>query len=192
MVVAAHEQCLGHRVELERPAQPHVELTGEQDLGRRVREGRAVRETASHRVRRVRQRLVVDDGGREADLQGTLGVDGVAEQEQLGGAPEADHPRKQVRGAHVGAGEPDLGEEKREARRSRQEAEIRRERDHRAGAGGDAVDRRDHRQRALAERSDNRAGHARELEQIAGLHRLQGTDDLDDVTARAESPAACR
>ena len=70
-----------------------------------------------------------------------------------------------------------------------QETQVRREGDHRSGAGRDTVDGRDHRERALAQRPDDGSGHARELEQIAGLHRLQGADDLDDVTARAEPRA---
>ncbi len=65
----------------------------------------------------------------------------------------------------------------------------RRQRDHRAGAGRDPVDGRDHRQRALAQGLHHRAGHPGELEQLRGRHLLQLADDLLDVAAGAE-PAA--
>ena len=75
---------------------------------------------------------------------------------------EADHLRQQPRRAHVGAGEPDLDEQEGDLRLLRHDAEIARERDHRAGAGGDAVDRGDDRLAQRADGADERAGHARE------------------------------
>ena len=71
----------------------------------------------------------------------------------------------------------------------RQQPEVARQREHRAGAGGDAVDRRDDRERAVAHRLDDRAAHARELEQLAGGQLLELADDLLDVAARAEAAA---
>ena len=41
----------------------------------------------------------------------------------------------------------------------------------------------------LSKALDHRPGHTRELEQVAGLHRLQGANDLDDVASGAESSA---
>ena len=69
------------------------------------------------------------------------------------------------------------------------EAEVGGEGEHRPGAGGHPVDRGDHRQRALAQRLDDRAGHARELEQPGGVELLQLADDLLDVAAGAEAAA---
>ena len=66
------------------------------------------------------------------------------------------------------------------------------ERDHRAGARGDAVDGGDDRERAVAHRLDDRAAHPRELEQLAGGHALQLADDLLDVAARAEAASLRR
>ena len=63
---------------------------------------------------------------------------------------------------------------------------VRGERDHRARAGGDPVDRRDHGQRALAQGLDERAGHACELEQSRRRERDELADDLLDVTPGAE------
>ena len=70
-----------------------------------------------------------------------------------------------------------------------QQPEVGRQREHRAGAGGDAVDRRDDRERAVAHRLHDGAAHARELEQLAGGHPLQLADDLLDVAAGAEAAA---
>ena len=64
---------------------------------------------------------VVDDRGREADLEGALGVNRVAEQEQLGRAPEPDHPRQEVGRSHVGSRQADLREEKGEAGGAREQ-----------------------------------------------------------------------
>ena len=86
---------------------------------------------------------------------------------------------------------PTLREQEGERRRAGQQPEVGGQRDHRAGAGGDPVDGGDHRQRAVAQALDHRAGHARELEQLRGLHPLQRADDLLDVAARAE-PAPLR
>ena len=90
------------------------------------------------------------------------GDDRLAEHQDLGGARQADDLRQQPRRAHVGAGEPDLHEQKGDLRALRHDAKIARQRDHRAGAGGDAVDGRDHRLAQLADGADERAGHARE------------------------------
>ena len=84
---------------------------------------------------------------------------------------------------------PDAREQERELRRAREQPEVAREREHRAGAGRDAVDRGDDRQRAVAHRLDDRAAHARELEQLAGGQPLQLADDLLDVAAGAEAAA---
>src|SRR5262249_12709422 len=100
---------------------------------------------------------------------------------------EPDEPGQQVRGAHVRAGEPDLREQERERGGARQQAEVAGEGDHRAGAGGDPVDRRDHGQGALAQPLRDRARHARELEQPAGVELQKLADDLVDVAARAEA-----
>ena len=64
----------------------------------------------------LEQLIVVDDGGGEPDLERALRVDGVAEQQQFGGASQADDPRQEVRRSHVGARQPDLGEEEGEPR----------------------------------------------------------------------------
>ena len=69
-----------------------------------------------------------------------------------------------------------------------EQPEVGGQRDDRAGAGGDAVDRGDDRERALAHGLDHRAGHPGELEQLGGLHP-QLADDLLDVAARAEAAA---
>ena len=63
------------------------------------------------------------------------------------------------------------------------------QRDHRAGAGADAVDRRDDRLRAAADRLDEVAGHAREGEQLGHRHLRQRPDDLVHVAAGAEVAA---
>ena len=52
--------------------------------------------------------------------------------EQLGGAALADHARQQRAGAHVAAGEADAHEQERGLRRGRAEAQVGRQRDHRA------------------------------------------------------------
>ena len=72
---------------------------------------------------------------------------------------------------------------------SREQPEVGGQRDHRAGAGGDAVDGGDHGHRQLAQRLDDRAGHPRELAQLGGLALDQLADDLLDVAAGAEAAA---
>jgi hypothetical protein len=76
-----------------------------------------------------------------------------------------------------------------ELARRTDDPEVGCERDHRAGAGGDAVDRGDDRDWALAHGPDDVAGHLREPHEVAGLHGDQLADDLVDVTAATE-PAA--
>ena len=71
----------------------------------------------------------------------------------------------------------------------RPETHIRRQCDHRAGAGAHAVDRGDDRLRAVAHRLDEIAGHPGEREQLRRRHLRQRPDDLVDVAARAEVAA---
>ena len=54
------------------------------------------------------------------------------------------------------------------------------------GADADAVDRRDHRLRAGADRLHEVAGHAREAQQAAHVHLGQRADDVAHVAAGAE------
>ena len=71
----------------------------------------------------------------------------------------------------------------------RHDPEVRGERDHRPGAGGDALDAGDDRDRALAHRLDHVAGHLGEADQLARVHLDQLADDLVDVAAAAEALA---
>ena len=59
-------------------------------------------------------------------------------------------------------------------RRRRAEAEVAGERDHRAGAGADAVDRRDDRLRAVPHCLDEIARHAREREELGHVIFVSG------------------
>src|SRR3954452_21751374 len=51
VVVGLHQQRLGHRFQLDRAAEVHVQLAGQQHLRRRVRQRRAVREPPGQRRR---------------------------------------------------------------------------------------------------------------------------------------------
>src|SRR5690606_21554024 len=59
--------------------------------------------------------------------------------------------------------------------------------DHRPGSCGHSVDRRHHGNRDLTDRLDDCARHAGEIEQRPGIHIEEATDDLVDVSARAET-----
>jgi hypothetical protein len=132
---------------------------------------------------------VVGELGDQAVAVGGLGVDRVAEHEELGGAAVADEPREEVRRPHVTAGEPDLGEEEGEPRLRRADPEVGGDRDHAAGAGRDPLDAGDDRDRALAHRPDHVTGHLGEAHQAGGVHLDQLADDLVDVAAAAEALA---
>ena len=125
----------------------------------------------------------------EADLRRALRGDEVAQHEELAGVAQADDARQQPGRAHVGAGEPDPGEEEGDLRALRRDPDVARRGDHRAGAGHRAVERRHHRPAAVADGEDEVAGEAGELEQPRGIAREQRADDVLDVAAGAEGAA---
>ena len=83
--------------------------------------------------------------------------------------------------------EADLREDEAEARALGGDAQVARGRDDGARADRDAVDRRDDRPAQLADALDERARHARELEQAARVPGEELADDVLDVAAGAEA-----
>ena len=77
-------------------------------------------------------------------------------------------------------------------RRAREQPEVGRERDHRAGPGGHAVHRGDDRERALAHALHDRPRHPREVQERALVGVAERADDLVHVAAGAEAPAGAR
>ena len=165
----------------------------QQRLRAPVRERRAVGERAARApstpVRTPRR----DDARGEADLHGPVGVDPVAQQQQLGRAPQADHAGEQVGAAHVRAGQPDPREQERERRALRQHAQV--------GGQRDAPRRRPRRRRSR--RRPRASGSSRIRWTTAPVIRVKSSvpagsivqqlaDDLVDVPARAEPAAGPR
>ena len=109
----------------------------------------------------------------------------VAEEEQLARLRQADDARQQVPRAHVGAAEADLREDEAELRALARDAKVARERDDRAGADRDAVDRGDDWLAERADVADEGAGHAREGEEPARVAR----EELADDVARRRRPS---
>ena len=126
------------------------------------------RARAARPTRRLgHQSLAGHDAVVEADRGRPSALDEVAEQEQLARVRQADDPRQQQRGAHVRAGEADLGEDEGDLALSAAMRMSQRRGDHRAGAGHRAVEGGDDRPAALADRQDEVAGDPGELEQPA-------------------------
>jgi propionyl-CoA synthetase len=190
VVLALHQQRLGHRLELDRGGQAHVLLPGEQRLGLRVGLGRPGGEPAREPAYGLLERVRVGQLGDQPDPERLVGADGVAEHQQPGRVPQPDQPGQQVGRAHVRAGQPDLGEQEREPGRRGAHAEVGGQRDHRAGPGRHAVHGRDDRHRAFAHEPDHLTGHPGEGQQLVRRHGQGDPDDLVDVPARAERPAA--
>ena len=84
---------------------------------------------------------------------------------------------------------PDPREQKGDLGALRRDPDVARRRDHGAGARHRAVERRHDRTAALADREDEIAGEAGELEQPGGVPGEQRADDVLDVSAGAEGPA---
>ena len=110
-------------------------------------------------------RILGDQPVVEAPALAFLGGHHPAGEQQFGGAALADDPRQDRAGAHVAAGEADAGEQEGGLRLRRRDPDVRGHRQDRAGAGADAVERRDDRLRAGAHRLDQVAGHPGEGEQ---------------------------
>ena len=103
---------------------------------------------------------------------------------------QADDAGQQPGGAHVRAGEAHAGEEKGDLGALRRDPDVAGRGDHGAGAGHRPVERGHDRAAALADRQDEVAGEPGELEQPGRIPREQRADDVLDVAAAAEGPAA--
>ncbi len=184
-----HADGLRLRLGLDGLGERHPVLALQHLLRHGVGEGGAAGEALGPAHRFGHHLRVGDDAVGEADAVRLRRVDDVAEEEQLGRAAVADDPRQEEGGAHVGAGEADLREDVAEARALRGDAHVARGGDDGACPHGDAVDGRDDRAATLADRLDEGARHARELEQAARALLEEVGDDPVDVAAGAE-PAA--
>ena len=165
------------------------ELLVEQFLGAAEREGRTGGELAGQGGGLGEELFLWDDPVVEADAMGLLGGNDVAGHEQLGGPAEAHHSGEQVGGAHVGAGEADLHEEKADLGGGGRDADVGSQRDGGACAGDGAVQGRDD---GLAQRphsGDHLAGEAGEGEQPGHVTLEELADDVDDVAAGAKALA---
>ena len=103
VVVAVHQQCLGHGLQLQRAGQAHVLLAGQERLGLGVRLRRSVGQPPRQASDGGVQLALLDERADQTDPLGLLRADGVAQHEELRRAAKADEPRQEVRRAHVGA-----------------------------------------------------------------------------------------
>ena len=135
-----------------------------------------------------RVQLIVRDHRRgKAPRESLLARDLASKQQGLGSPAQANDPREQPADPHVSAREPDAREQKPKARRFRQHADVGRGRQDSTGAGGDAVDRCDHRLRHFAQIAHTGAGRPGEFEDVPCPHLEQLGDDLVDIPARTET-----
>ena len=126
---------------------------------------------------------------KKPQRQPFVGRQGAAGEQQLRRAPLADDSRQDRAGAHVAAGQADSREQKRGLGARRAEAQVGSHGEDRAGAGANAIHRRDDGLRAGAHGLHQVAGHAREVQQARGVHAGQRADDLVYVAAGAEIAA---
>ena len=103
--------------------------------------------------------------------------------QQLGRSPLANQARQQSASTHVATGQTDPGKQERRLGAFGAQAKIAGQRNHRAGAGTDAVNCSDDRLRATAHRQNHVAGHAGEFEQLGHFHRDQRADDFVNIAA---------
>ena len=108
IVAVVHADRLRLRLRFERLLEGHARLRLEHLLGHPGGELRPVPEPLGERAGLLGELRLLDHAVVEAAALGFRGVDEVTEHQQLGGAPHPDHPRQQVRGAHVGARQPTL------------------------------------------------------------------------------------
>jgi hypothetical protein len=105
----------------------------------------------------------------EAPALALLAAHRAAGVQQLARAALADDARQHGAGAHVAAGQADAVEQEGRLAARGAQAQVGGHRHDRAGAGADAVDRRDDRLRAGAHRLDQVAGHAGEGISSSGM-----------------------
>ncbi len=100
---------------------------------------------------------------------------------------QSHEPWQQPGSSHVGAGQADPHEQKRDLRRLGGDAKIARRCDHGPGARGRPIERRDDGAAAAPDREDQIAGEPREREQPGRVPLEEVSDDVLDVPARAEA-----
>src|SRR6185503_8676690 len=148
---------------------------------------RAPREFARERLRVAK--YIVAQPVPETPGEPFFGIHVAAREQQFRRAAVSDYPRQDRTGAHVGAGQAHAREQECGLGVRRGEAEVAGHRQDRTSPGTYALDSDDDRLRAGAHRTHEIARHPREPEQPALVHLGQGTDDLVDVSARAEIAA---
>ena len=188
-ILGLHADRLRLRFGLDRFIDAHVPLLVQLRLGHAVREGRAGGQALGQPQRFGRQRVGCHQAVEKAPAFAFIGAHRAPGVQEFGCAALADDARQQGAGPHVATGQTDAGEQERDFRRRRPQAQVGGHRDDRAGAGANAVDRRDHRLRAMAHRLHQIAGHVGEIHQLRHLHLRQRPDDLVHVAAGAEIAA---
>ncbi len=117
-------------------------------------------------------------------------INGIAQQQQLEGAPKANDARQQIARAHIGSGQSDPGEQEGEARLLRGDAQIGRQRQHRARARSHPVEGGENRFIEHAHVLDDRAGHPSKVEMALQVALQQFADDLLYIAAREKASPA--
>ena len=125
VVVALHQQRLGHRLELDRAAEVHVQLAGQQHLRRRVRERRPVGQPPRQRGGRRGQLVVRRRRGWPARSRSARAASSLSPSISSSVA----RPRPTSRGSRYAEpmsapARPDLGEQERERRRRGEQPEV--------------------------------------------------------------------
>ena len=166
-----------------------IELRLDRALGRRDRPRGPTCEALGERRCLGEGAVLRDEALVKPDFVGPLGIDEVAGHEELGGIPEPDEARKEPRRPHVRAGKPDADEQKGDLGGFGRDPDVARRGDHGAGARDGAVQGGDDRPPAPANVQDEVAGHPRESPKAGRVVREERTDDVFDVSPRAEGAA---
>ena len=185
-ILAQHQLCLNVGFVFEGGLEAELGFDFEGVLGDAERFRRPARQLRRQRPR-LRQHLRFrHDAIVQADLVRPVRIHKLARQQQLAGASVSDDAGQEPGGPHVGAGEADLGEEKRDFRGFRGHADVARRGDHRARAGRRAVHGPDDRPPAAPHRENQIAREPRELLERFQVAPQQRADDVLDVAARTK------